>query len=101
VIKTKTAAGKVAPRMMDGFIRLIEQKYFVVDRFDFGELTEATVSFEGPGCLVGLAGSAVVCTGEGEAVLNPGQAVVVPTGGDAVIVDTELGVSFMRCVAPV
>jgi len=101
VIKTKTAAGKVAPRMMDGFMRLIEQKYFVVDRFDFGELTEATVSFEGPGCLVGLAGSAVVCTGEGEAVLNPGQAVVVPTGGDAVIVDTELGVSFMRCVAPV
>jgi len=101
VMKAKTMAGKVAPRMMDGFTRLIEQKYFVVDRFDFGEVTEASVSFEGRGCLVGLAGCGVVCTAEGEAVLNPGQAVVVPRVGDGVIVDTESGVSFMRCVAPI
>jgi mannose-6-phosphate isomerase len=101
VIKTKTAAGKVVPRVMEGFTRLIEQRYFVVDRFDFGEVTEATVSFDGPGCLVGLAGSAVVCAAGGEAVLNPGQAVVVPMGDDGVIVDTEGGVSFVRCVAPV
>jgi len=101
VMKAKTMAGKVAPRMMDGFTRLIEQKYFVVDRFDFGEVTEASVSFEGWGCLVGLAGCGVVCTAEGEAVLNPGQAVVVPRVGDGVIVDTESGVSFMRCVAPI
>jgi mannose-6-phosphate isomerase len=101
VIKAKTAAGKVAPRVMNGFTRLIEQRYFVVDRFDFGEVTEASVSFDGRGCLVGLAGRAVVSTAEGEAVLNPGQAVVVPTGGDGVIVDTDTGVSFLRCVAPV
>jgi mannose-6-phosphate isomerase len=100
VMKAKTAAGKVVPREMDGFTRLIEQKYFVVDRFDFGEMTEASVSFDGPGCLVGLAGSGVVCTAEGEAVLNPGHAVVVPREGDGVIVDTESGVSFLRCVAP-
>ena len=36
VMKAKTAAGKVAPREMDGFLRLIEQKYFVVDRFELG-----------------------------------------------------------------
>jgi mannose-6-phosphate isomerase len=101
VIKPKTAAGKVAPKQMDGFTRLIEQKYFVVDRFDFGEGTEATVSFDGPGCLVGLAGRTVVSTSDGEAVLNPGQAVVVPKGADAVVVDTDTGVSFLRCAAPV
>src|SRR5271156_2947215 len=101
VIRTKTAAGKVAPRGMDGFTRLIEQKYFVVDRFDFGKVTEASVSLDGAGCLVGLAGRAVVSTAVGEAVLNPGLAVVVPMGDDGVIVDTEGGVSFLRCVAPV
>jgi mannose-6-phosphate isomerase len=101
VIKTKTAAGKVAPKVMDGFTRLIDQKYFVVDRFDLGEVTETGVSVDGPGCLVGLAGSGVVCTAGGEVVLNPGQAVVVPRGDDGVIVDTEGGVSFLRCVAPV
>jgi mannose-6-phosphate isomerase len=101
VMKPKTAAGKVAPRLMDGFTRLIEQKYFVVDRFDFGEVTEASVSFDGPGCLVGLAGRTVVSTAGGEAVLNPGQAVVVPKGTGGVIVDTDTGVSFLRCVAPI
>jgi mannose-6-phosphate isomerase len=101
VMKAKTMAGKITPRIMNGFTRLIEQKYFVVDRFDFGEMTEASVSFDGRGCLVGLAGSGVVCTAEGEAVLNPGQAIVVPSEDDGVIVDTETGVSFMRCVAPI
>jgi mannose-6-phosphate isomerase len=101
VIKPKTAAGKVPPKVIDGFTRLIEQKYFVVDRFDFGELTEASVSFDGPGCLVGLAGRTVVSTPQAEVVLNPGQAVVVPEAGGGVIVDTDTGVSFLRCVAPV
>jgi mannose-6-phosphate isomerase len=101
VIRTKTAAGKVAPRVMDGFTRLIEQKYFVVDRFDFGNVSEATVSFDGPGCLVGLAGRAVVSTADGDAVIIPGQAVIVPPGVNSVIVDTDTGASFLRCVAPV
>jgi mannose-6-phosphate isomerase len=101
VIKTETAAGKVAPRQIDGFTRLIEQKYFVVDRFDFGEVTEASLSFDGPGCLVGLAGRTAVSTSAGEAVLHPGQAVVVPKGAGDVIVDTDTGVSFLRCVAPI
>jgi mannose-6-phosphate isomerase len=101
VMKPKTAAGKVAAKTMDGFTRLIEQRYFVVDRFDFGEVTEASVSFDGPGCLVGLAGRAVISTAGGDVVLTPGQAVVAPVGGDGVIVDTDTGVSFLRCVAPV
>ena len=83
VIKTKTAAGKVAPRVMDGFTRLIEQKYFVVDRFDLVSVEEVTVSFDGPGCLVGLAGRAVVVRlRRVRAEMIPGQAVVVPPGAN-------------------
>ncbi|MEO6806892.1 MAG: type I phosphomannose isomerase catalytic subunit [Edaphobacter sp.] len=101
VMKAKTEAGKVVPKKMDGFTRLIEKKYFVVDRFDLGKAAKAGVSFDGPGCVVGLTGSGVVCADGGEAVLRPGQAVIVPMGSERVVVDTEKGVSFLRCVAPV
>jgi mannose-6-phosphate isomerase len=98
VMKAKTAAGKVAPKKMDGFTRLIEQKYFVVDRFDLASAGEVIVSCDGPGCLVGLSGSAVVRCGEGEVELKTAQAVVMPVG--AFTVETDSGVSFVRCVAP-
>ena len=54
VTKVKTRAGKVAARAMDGFVRLIEERYFVVDRFE--TVGEAVVGFAGVGCLVGLSG---------------------------------------------
>jgi mannose-6-phosphate isomerase len=99
VIKTKTAAAKVTPRGMDGFTRLIEQKYFVVDRFEMARAGETTVAFSGPGCLVALSGSAVVITEYGQVELKVGEAVVIPkTNG--VTVETGSDVSFMRCVAP-
>src|ERR1700722_3327800 len=100
VIRTETAAGKVAPKQMDGFTRLIEQKYFVVDRFDVGKASEADVSFDTPGCLVGLAGSGVVITADGGVELNPGHAVVVTESHVGVIVESGDGASFVRCVAP-
>ncbi|QHN04048.1 mannose-6-phosphate isomerase [Granulicella sp. WH15] len=101
VMRTKTAAGKVAPREMDGFVRLIEQKYFVVDRFDIEG--EELVSMTGPGCLVALSGEGVVIVpGEEEEVeLTAGKAVVVPEGWDTVVVESLKGMSFVRCVAPV
>ena len=101
VMKSKTQAGKVAPHKMDGFTRLIEQQYFVVDRFDIASAGEVTVAFDGAGCLVGLAGRGAVISGEGQLELSPGKAVVVPVGGADVIVETGSGVSFARCVAPV
>ena len=101
VIKPKTQAGKVAPRKMDGFTRLIEQKYFVVDRFELGATKEETVSLDGVGCLVGLTGRGVVRTPDGELELIPGKAVVVPMGDVSVVVETSSGVTFARCVAPV
>jgi mannose-6-phosphate isomerase len=100
VIKTKTDAGKVPPRAIDGFTRLIEQRYFTVDRFDLGKTEEKRVSFAGPGCLVGLKGSVAVITPGDEVELVPGQAVVVPLGSGDVIVEAENGASFVRCVAP-
>jgi len=101
VIKTKTAAGKVAPKAMDGFTRLIEQKYFVVDRFDLEEMEERRITVEGAGCLVGLKGNVWVITPGEEVELEPGKAVVIPQGVGDVVVEAEEGATFVRCVAPV
>jgi mannose-6-phosphate isomerase len=101
VMKAHTAAGKVAPRAMDGFTRLIEQKYFLVDRFEVPAASGVTAAFAGPGCLVGLSGSAVVVTADGRVELSQGKAVIVPVGGGNVTVETDSGVSFARCMAPV
>ncbi len=99
VIRSKTAAGKIAPKAMDGFTRLIERQYFVVDRFDIGT-GEATLTLDGAGCLVGLAGSGVVRCGEEELDLKSAQAVVVPVGSGPITV-SGTGLSFVRCAAPV
>ena len=100
VIKPQTEAGKVAPKEMDGFTRLIEQKYFVVDRFDLGEMQERRVAMEGAGCLVGVEGKVWVIAPGDEVELEPGKAVVVPAGTGEVIVEAEEGATFVRCVAP-
>jgi len=101
VIRTKTAAGKVSPKPMDGFTRLIEQRYFVVDRLDVNAGDEVRVVMDGAGCLVGLAGSGVVRFGGDEVELKAAQAVVAPMGSGDVTVRTDSAVSFVRCVAPV
>jgi mannose-6-phosphate isomerase len=86
---------------MDGFVRLIEEKYFVVDRFEVGAGGEVVVPTLGAGCLVGLKGGGMV-EGEGfEPVeLVAGRAVVVPVGVGAVRVKAGVGASFARCFAP-
>lgn len=101
VMKAQTAAGKVAPKMMDGFVRLIEQKYFAVDRFEVAAGGTATVALDGPGCLVGLRGSGFVKTGDSSVELTAGRAVVVPVGCGSVVVEASSGASFVRCSAPV
>ena len=101
VMKTRTAAGKVKPVALDGFTRLIKQKYFVVDRYDIAGVGAVAVPIEGAGCLVGLAGSAMAETEGAETVeLLAGRAVVVPADCDEVVVMTGAGVSFVRCWAP-
>jgi mannose-6-phosphate isomerase len=99
VMKLKTAAGKVAPRVMDRFMRLIEQRYFVVDRYDLAPGEKAVLPGGSAGCLVGLNGSAKVIAG-GEVELLAGKAVVVPADCESVMVLSEGGASFVRCFAP-
>lgn len=99
VTKTQTHAGKVEPRVMDGCVRLIEQKYFTVDRFDasFGEIR---LTNDGPACLVSLSGWGTVKTTAGSTGLKPGQAVVLPEGTGDVVIDVPAPLSFVRCMAP-
>ena len=101
VMRMQTAAGKVKPKTMDGFTRLIEQKYFVVDRYDVAAGSEVAVPGGRPGCLVGLSGVAAVIGGEdGEVEMFPGRAVVVPAGCGGVTVEAGVLTSFVRCWAP-
>lgn len=99
VMKMQTEAGKVARRAMDGFVRLIEQRYFTVDRFDLGG-SEVRVVMSGPGCLVGLRGSGAVRYGTETVELLPGQAIVVPTTCGEVLIERAQDLAFVRCVAP-
>lgn len=98
VTKLATRAGKVKPRDMDGFTRLIEEQYFLVDRFDL-ERGSMPVRMVGPGCLVGIAGAGSVRSNAGEVVLDRASAVVVPAGTD-VVVEATGPMSFARCMAP-
>jgi mannose-6-phosphate isomerase len=100
VMMAETAAGKIAPKKMDGFVRLIEQKYFMVDRFEVEAGGLVGVTMDGPGCLVGLRGSGVVKSGSGSVELIPGRAVVVPMGCGNVVVEASEGACFVRCLAP-
>ena len=99
-MKMKTRAGKVEPREMEGFTRLIEEQYFTVDLFDVEAMEPSSLRMSGPGCLVGLAGIVSVITPGDEVELLPGQAVVLPAGGGEVIVEAEEDALFVRCMAP-
>jgi len=101
VMRATTGSGKVAAREMDGFTRLIEQRYFTVDRYDVAAGDSASLDGGVPTCLVALHGSAQVEWAGGDAVeLRAGQAVVVPVSVGQVVVRSDGGVSFTRCFAP-
>lgn len=102
VMRTETAAGKVAAREMNGFTRLIEQKYFTVDRYDVAAGDAATMDGGIPACLAGLHGAGQVEWAGGETVeLRAGQSVIVPVSVEqAVVRSSPEGVSFVRCFAP-
>ena len=94
VIKTKTDAGKIAPQAMDGFTRLIESKYFVVDRYELAAGQSAAVENPSAGCVVGLAGDGCV----GGVKVVSGQAVVLPQGASSI--ETETNLTFCWCWEP-
>ena len=94
VVKTETDAGLIEPEEMDGFTRLIEAKYFVVDRYDLGPGGSATLENPSAGCVVGLAGEGSV----GGVEVKKGQAVVLPIGTSTVT--THHGLTFAWCWEP-
>ena len=101
VMKMHTAAGKIKPVAMDGFTRLIEQKYFVVDRYEVVEGHNVVIPIEGAGCLVGLNGAAIVeSEGTQSVELLAGKAVIVPADMQSVVVQSQVGASLVRCFAP-
>jgi mannose-6-phosphate isomerase len=95
VVKTKTAAGLVAPKPMDGFTRLIAAKYFVVDRYELGAGDSARLENLSAGCVVGLNGSGAI----GGVEVTPGKAVVLPVGDSSV--ESANGLTFAWCWEPV
>ena len=94
VVKTETDAGLIEPRVMDGFTRLIEAKYFVVDRYELGSGGSARLENPSAGCVVGLAGEGTV----GGLEVKKGQAVVLPIGTSTVT--TQHGLTFAWCWEP-
>ena len=99
VMRTETTAGKVAPRAVSGFTRLIEQKYFVVDRYELPEAGEVEIEVESAGCLVPLDGAAFVeAAGSAPVQMLRGHAIVVPANCRTVTVRGHS--TFVRCSEP-
>jgi mannose-6-phosphate isomerase len=94
VVKLKTAAGKVTPKQEEGFTRLIETEYFVVDRFEIAAEDTIEMPMDGIGCVAGLRGDAAVNAVE----FTAGQAVVVPEGSASV--SSRHGATIVRCWVP-
>ena len=102
VVKLRTAAGKVPPRTMNGFIRLIEQRYFTVDRFDVasGSTTSLDDVLGLSECLVSIAGTGTVRSDAGSIELVPGEAVVIPAACTTISIEAATPLSFIRCFEP-
>lgn len=102
VVKLHTAAGKVAPQKKDGFTRLIEQKYFIVDRFDVeaDSMTSLDDVLGLSECLVSICGTGTVRTDAGSIDLIAGEAVIVPASSKTITVESTTPLSFVRCFEP-
>lgn len=106
VVKPVTQAGKVKPQVRSSggteFVRLIEQTYFVVDRFDVA--AGATVSLDdtrgASGCVIALGGAGSLATDAGAVELEVAKAVVVPACSTGVRVHATQALSFVRCYEP-
>ena len=89
VMKTHTAAGKIAPRKLHSgagteATRLIEQQYFVVDRYDLSAGSHVIVPTISPGCLIALSGSATVQSDASQPAVDllHGHAAVLPVDAE-------------------
>jgi mannose-6-phosphate isomerase len=103
VVRPHTAAGKIAPQALDGFTRLIAQRYFTVDRFDLAAGSSTPIpaaAAQVARCLIPLSGSGRITTGEGEIELVVGKAVVVPASATHPTIVAETALTLIHCFEP-
>ncbi len=91
VMKMQTAAGKVQPKLMDKGTRLIEQKYFTVDRFALqgGHALTLEDAAGKPYCISTLDGAGTLTSEQGAVPLERGTAIVVPASTGPVTLTAE------------
>ena len=94
VVKTSTGAGKVEPHDHGQFTRLIESRYFILDRFEVPPGQAFELAFDGLGCVVCLRGAGAV----NEVKFGIAEAVVTPRG--SVTLSTVDGCTFVRICQP-
>ncbi|SEG53976.1 mannose-6-phosphate isomerase, type 1 [Bryocella elongata] len=80
--KQKTRAGLVTPQPMEGFVRLISEQYFFVDRFELNPNASVSLGgFTGLQILVALGEGVTLGIGTANPIaLRPGHAAVLPVG---------------------
>ena len=101
VMQTGTRAGKVTPVERADSMRLIEEQYFTVDRYDLAPETPAELPGWSAGCLVAIDGSGTVASEGGEDVaVAVGQAVLLPLGCAVTVTPGASGLAFAHCFAP-
>ena len=94
VVNPKTKAGLRESFTQNEFQRLIEEKYFIVDRFDLAPSTVIEMSMDGVGCVVGIKGACAI-----DAVrFGQAETVVVPPG--SFTASSATGGSFIRAMVP-
>ena len=94
VVKAKTKAGLAESVEEEQFTRLIENEFFIVDRFDVAPHTVFEMAMDGVGCVVGIKGSGAIDSVR----FAVGEAVVVPVG--SFTASSSAGGSFVRCMVP-
>ncbi|WP_263411409.1 type I phosphomannose isomerase catalytic subunit [Terriglobus tenax] len=86
VMNSQTSAGKRLPVKKDGFTRLVEERYFSVDRMELPAGSTLDVTLAGkPQCLVLLSGEASIATGNDDLALAKAEAVVVPAATERAV----------------
>ncbi|HEX4650239.1 MAG TPA: type I phosphomannose isomerase catalytic subunit [Granulicella sp.] len=104
VVRPQTSAGKIAPQQVDGFTRLIAQRYFTVDRFELpagaSVVLPASDSAGLSSCLIALSGSGNISTTAGSVELVPGKAVVLPASSTNPTLEATSPLVVVHCFEP-
>jgi len=97
-MKPHTRARKVAPVQQDGYVRLIQEQYFTVDRFSIkANGPRPFAPSPVPQIFVGIAGEATLESSGERIALERGKAIIVPAGS-TVLLQSETQAEFVRAI---